>query len=154
MCAVSILKLVDDIGSWVGRRKINVRVFIWVIMYDWLRFTFLTQMQRWILYWFSLSAIKCRTNKTTCLGGSPGLGVMGDNSYSRGRGFESWCCILDGHFHIYLLKRKEAGVGPFLKNKHVSVVRKKQSKFSSLKYFLIYDATLDKQISHKSTRHT
>ena len=24
--------------------------------------------------------------------------VMGDNLCLRGRGFESWCCILDGHF--------------------------------------------------------
>ena len=28
--------------------------------------------------------------------GSPGLVVMGDNSYLRGREFESWRCILDG----------------------------------------------------------
>ena len=28
--------------------------------------------------------------------------VMGGGSCSEGRGFESWCCILDGHdiFHI------------------------------------------------------
>ena len=39
------------------------------------------------------------------VGGSPGLVVMGDNSCLRGRGFDSWCCILDGHdiFHIDLL---------------------------------------------------
>ena len=30
-------------------------------------------------------------------GGSPGLVVMGDNSCSRGNGFESWRRILDGH---------------------------------------------------------
>ena len=29
---------------------------------------------------------------------SPGLVVMGDNSCLRGCGFESWHCILDGHF--------------------------------------------------------
>ena len=39
------------------------------------------------------------------LGGSPGLVVMGDDSCSRGCGFESQCHILDGHdiFHIDLL---------------------------------------------------
>ena len=35
------------------------------------------------------------------LGGRPGLVVMGGNSCSRGREFESWHRILDGHFHIY-----------------------------------------------------
>ena len=29
---------------------------------------------------------------------SPGLVVMGGDSRSRGRGFESWYRILDGHF--------------------------------------------------------
>ena len=34
--------------------------------------------------------------------GSPGLVVMGDDSCSRGHGFKSQHCILDGHdiFHI------------------------------------------------------
>ena len=31
------------------------------------------------------------------LGGSPGLVVMGGDLYSKGRGFESWRRILDGH---------------------------------------------------------
>ena len=62
------------------------------------------------------------------LGGSPGLVVMGRDS----SGFESWHRILDGYFFTYscgkncndvCLKRpkineKEAGVGPFLKNKY------------------------------------
>ena len=30
--------------------------------------------------------------------GSPGLVVMGGDSCTEGRGFESQCCILDGHF--------------------------------------------------------
>ena len=55
---------------------------------------------------------------------------MGDNSCLRGRGFESWRGILDGHFftliccknYIVCLKipkinEKEAGVGPFLKKR-------------------------------------
>ena len=56
--------------------------------------------------------------------------VMGRDSHSKGRGFESWHHILDGYFFTYYcfkncnvcLKRpkineKEAGVGPFfLKN--------------------------------------
>ena len=38
-------------------------------------------------------------------GGSPGLVVMGDNSCSRGHGFESKCCKLDGHFlHRFVAK--------------------------------------------------
>ena len=39
------------------------------------------------------------------LGGSPGLVVMGVDSRSKGRGFESRHQILDGHdiFHIHLL---------------------------------------------------
>ena len=44
------------------------------------------------------------------------LVVMGDGSCSRGRGFESWCCVLDGHFstlicyknYIVCLKRPNA----------------------------------------------
>ena len=53
--------------------------------------------------------------------------VMGNDSHSKGHGFESRDCILDGHFFTYLccnncndvcLKRpkineKEARVGPF-----------------------------------------
>ena len=31
------------------------------------------------------------------LGGSPGLVVMRGDSHSKGRGFESWRHILDGH---------------------------------------------------------
>ena len=62
------------------------------------------------------------------MGGSPGLVVMGRDSHSKGRGFESQHRILDGHFFTYIcckncnvcLKRpkineKEAGVGPFKK---------------------------------------
>ena len=57
--------------------------------------------------------------------------VMGGDSRSEGRGFESQCHILDGHFFtlicckivlMFILKRlkineKEAGNGPFLKKK-------------------------------------
>ena len=63
-------------------------------------------------------------------GGSPGLVVMGVDSRSKGRGFESQRRILDGHFFtlicckncIVCLKRpkinkKEAGVGPNFKKK-------------------------------------
>ena len=44
--------------------------------------------------------------QTDRLGGSPGLVVMGDNSCSKGHGFESRRLILDGNldiFHIDLL---------------------------------------------------
>ena len=41
----------------------------------------------------------------TIQGGSPGLVVMGRDSRSKGCGFESWHCILDGHFsHIIVVK--------------------------------------------------
>ena len=41
------------------------------------------------------------------MGGSPGLVVVGGNSYSDGRGFESWRHIQDGHdiFHIDLYQK-------------------------------------------------
>ena len=62
-------------------------------------------------------------------GRSPDLVVLGDDSCSKGHGFESRRCILDGHFFTLIcckncndvcLKRpkineKGAGVGPFLK---------------------------------------
>ena len=35
-------------------------------------------------------------------GGSPGLMVMGGDSHSKGRGFESRHRILDGHFFTYI----------------------------------------------------
>ena len=63
------------------------------------------------------------------MGGSPGLVVMGGDSCSEGRGFESRYHIQDGHFsHIFVLKvcnvclkrpkinKKEAGVGQFKKH--------------------------------------
>ena len=62
------------------------------------------------------------------LGGSPGLVVIGRDSRSEGRGFESRQHILNGHFsHIFVVKiemiflkrlkinEKEAGIAPFLK---------------------------------------
>ena len=68
-------------------------------------------------------------------GGSPGLVVMGVDSRSKGRGFESQRRILDGHFFtlicckncIVCLKRpkinkKEAGVGPNLKKRYLEWV--------------------------------
>ena len=54
--------------------------------------------------------------------------VMGGDSISKGCEFESQHCILDGHFFTFLfvvkkkflfenmkIKKKEAGVGPFLR---------------------------------------
>ena len=38
-------------------------------------------------------------------GGSPGIVVMGRDSRSKGRGFDSWRRILDGHFsHLFVVK--------------------------------------------------
>ena len=58
--------------------------------------------------------------------------VMGDNSLLRGCGFESQCCILDGHDIFTLIcckncivclkrpkiNKKGAGVGPFFEKKY------------------------------------
>ena len=47
------------------------------------------------------------------MSGSPGLLVMGEDSWSEGCGFESQTRILDGHFsqifvvNMYCLKRKK-----------------------------------------------
>ena len=39
------------------------------------------------------------------MGGSPGLVVMGGDSCSKGRGFESQHPMLDGHFsHLFVVK--------------------------------------------------
>ena len=65
-------------------------------------------------------------------GRSPGLVVMGGDSCSKGRGFESQRRILDGHFsHLLVVKivmfektkinEKEAGEGPF---KKISIISK------------------------------
>ena len=67
-------------------------------------------------------------NNVVDLGGSPGLVVMGGDSRSKVRGFESQHRILDGHFsHIFVVKicnvclnrpkinEKEAGLAHFKK---------------------------------------
>ena len=42
------------------------------------------------------------------MGGSPGLLVMGGDSYREGRGFESQHHILDGHYyHIFVVKNSD-----------------------------------------------
>ena len=41
---------------------------------------------------------KLMENNVSIKGGSPGLVVMGGDSRSEGRGFESQCHILDGDF--------------------------------------------------------
>ena len=69
-----------------------------------------------------------RERDTRKKGGSPGLVVMGGDSYSKGHEFESPHLILDGHFsHLFVVKiaicvwkddkkwkRGRVGVGPFL----------------------------------------
>ena len=57
--------------------------------------------------------------------------VMGGDSCSKGREFESWHCKMDGHFFTYIfvvkfvmcskktkINEKEDGVGPFFKKLH------------------------------------
>ena len=46
-------------------------------------------------------AVRDSQKKKNVMDGSPGLVVMGVNSC---HGFKFQHCILDGHFHIYLLK--------------------------------------------------
>ena len=52
--------------------------------------------------------MQCKTyviKKWPVWGGSPGLMVMGGDSCSKGRGFESRHHILDGHFsHLFVVK--------------------------------------------------
>ena len=53
----------------------------------------------------STFSIKLSSNQTTgAAGGSPGLVVMGGDSCSKGRGFESQHRLLDGHFsHLFVV---------------------------------------------------
>ena len=46
---------------------------------------------------FKISVWWYEVRRTFPKGGSPGLVVMGGDSSSEGRGFESQCRILDGH---------------------------------------------------------
>ena len=72
--------------------------------------------------------------------------VMGGDSHSKGRGFESRHRILDGHFsHIFVVKicnvclkrpkinEKEARVGPFFKNKRMFVFSSFSISYSPMK---------------------
>ena len=47
-------------------------------------------------------------------GGSPGPVVMGGDSCYQGRGFESQCYKVDGHFFTFMLKEKPTTVRLFL----------------------------------------
>ena len=68
--------------------KINVQNHLHKIAYCWIR----TE---------SNGSANCAITTAT----SPGLVVMGDDSCSRGHGFESRCRILDGHFsHWFVIK--------------------------------------------------
>ena len=75
--------------------------------------------------------------KDTTMGGRPGQVVMGGDSCSEGRGFESWHRILDGHnifshifvvrIVIFVLKRqnktkKRPRMDHFYKKRHYVVV--------------------------------
>ena len=50
----------------------------------------------------SLPPFKKRLHKKFELGGSPGLVVMGGDSWSEGCGFESWHRKLDGYFFTHI----------------------------------------------------
>ena len=83
---------------------------------------FLLFLEGGIIPWY---AIGLRSKVTLKWGGSPGLVVMGDDSCSRGCGFESRRRILNGHFFTFVclkrpkINRKKAEVGPsFLKKLH------------------------------------
>ena len=58
------------------------------------------------------------------MGGSPGLVVMGDDSCSKGHGFESRRCILDGHFFTMICcknKRKRGLSWPIFFKKTITI---------------------------------
>ena len=64
-------------------------------------------LKDFISHLVTLAPTSCEGNLRFNSGGSPGLVVMGEDSCSRGHGFESQRHILDGHyiFHIDLLKK-------------------------------------------------
>ena len=54
---------------------------------------------------FNKALVTIRLLKSPVKGGSPGLVVMGGDSYSNGREFESRHRVLDGHFsHLFVVK--------------------------------------------------
>ena len=60
--------------------------------------------------------------------------VMGDDSCSKGRGFESWRCILEGHFFTLICYKncivclKEAGVSPLINMWHDMKIRSERKQ--------------------------
>ena len=69
------------------------------------------------------------------MGGSPGLVVKGGDSCSKGRGFESWHRILEGHFFTYICCKnvmlfeknenktiKEGGLAHLKKSKKIKII--------------------------------
>ena len=59
--------------------------------------------------------------RSASMGGSPGLVVMGRDSHSKGRGFDSRRRILDGHFSHFTNKRKRGRGWPiFFKKSNAS----------------------------------
>ena len=54
-----------------------------------------------LLYGHDLQQLPCVAMRETILGGGPGLVVMGDDSCSKGHGFESRRHKLDGHLDIF-----------------------------------------------------
>ena len=75
---------------------IKTHISILTVMYDYLRqscIELLGQIEREM--------------RISLKGKSPGLVVMGGDSRSKGHGFESWRCILDGHdifSHCFVVK--------------------------------------------------
>ena len=73
------------------------------------------------------------------LGGSPGLVVMGGDSCTEGRGFDSHLHVLDGYIsHILVAKNvmfvwKEAGCGPCLNSKTARLVEIFQNEFKKFR---------------------
>ena len=53
-------------------------------------------------YFLKVLCIKTYYYQVTIWGGSPGLVVMGGDSWSEGRGFESWHRKLDGYFFTHI----------------------------------------------------
>ena len=69
--------------------------------------------------WQRITGFESSLQQFLYKGGSPGLVVMGDNSCSSGRGFESRRHILDILYCLFektKINEKEAEVGPFFIN--------------------------------------
>ena len=101
-----------------------------------------TTAKAFIAYGGHLSWVQFLQQITVKIGGSPGLVVMEGDSRSKGCGFKSRHCILDGHFFTYIC----------CKNCHVRLKRPKLTKKrpglalfkkkNQIKFYLVFGTEL------------